>query len=182
VIFTALGLLALALALLVAGIAKSSVLLLMLCLVCTVAAGAVLAVAYSIARRTGLVGAAPGAGGVGAGGVGGPIGAPQGLDPTTAAVVMYVPVDQLPTMSPAGAAMKAAAAAGVNGNGSGSGVGAADGAPLAGYDEMSAEQVGKLVTSGALSESQLQTVREYEAAHAARKTVLDRIDRALYRA
>jgi hypothetical protein len=85
---------------------------------------------------------------------------------------MYVPVEQLPAMAPAAAAMKVGA--GANGNGAAP--------PVAGYDEMTAEQIGKLVTSGALSESQLQSLRDYEEAHAARKTVLDRIDRSLFRA
>jgi hypothetical protein len=174
VIFTALGLLVLAGALLLAGIAKSSVLLLMLSLLSTVAAAAVLALTYSIARRTGLTtGALPAMPAPAAG-------APPTMPPdvNTATVVMYVPVDQLPAMAPAAAAMKVGG--GANGNGTGAGGGAS--APVSGYDDMTAEQVVKLVTSGALNEMQLTAVREYEASHGARKSVLDRIDKVLYRA
>jgi hypothetical protein len=168
VIFTALGLLVLAGALLIAGIAKSSVLLLMLSLLCTVAAVATLAVTYSIARRTGLTtGALPA---MPTPAAGAPPMAGQ------AGVFMYVPVEQLPAMAPAAAAMKVGSAGAGNGNGS------AATAPLAGYDEMTADQVVKLVGSGALSETQLQAVRDYEAGHGARKTVLDRIDKVRYQA
>jgi hypothetical protein len=168
VIFTALGLLVLAGALLIAGVAKSSVLLLMLSLVTTIGACAVLALTYSVARRTGLT-----TGGIGpampaGAGLGAP---PMSGDPNTATVVMYVPVDQLPSIT----APKASGANGIaNGNGKG--------APISDYDAMTAEQVVKLITSGALNEAQLQAVRDYEAAHAARKTVLDRVDKVLYRA
>lgn len=168
-IFTALGLLVLAGALLIAGIAKSSVLLLMLSLISTVAAVATLAVAYSIARRTGLTtGALPAM----------PTPATAGAPPIgQPGVFMYVPIEQLPAMSPAAAA---AVKVGV-GNGKGStGPGAVP--PIAGYDEMTAEQVGALVASGALNDAQLQAVRDYESSHAARKTVLDRIDQTLYQA
>ena len=168
-IFTALGLLVLAGALLIAGIAKSSVLLLMLSLVSTVAAIAVLALTYSIARRTGLTtGALPAMPAPAAG-------APP-TPPGQAAVVMYVPVEQLPAMAPAAAAMKVGGAA--NGNGAAAG----SSPPVAGYDDMTADQIGKLVSSGALSDQQLQALRDYESSHAARKTVLERIDRSLYQA
>lgn len=167
-IFTAIGLLVLGLALLIAGMAKSSVLLLMLSLVSTVAAIAVLAVSYSIARRTGLAsGALPAMPTPAAG-------APPLPGQPGQGVFMYVPVDQIPTMAPA-----AAVHAGGNGNGTGTALAAA---PVAGYDEMTAEQVGKLIASGALNEGQLQALRDYEAAHAARKTVLERIDRSLFNA
>lgn len=168
-IFTALGLLVLGGALLIAGIAKSSVLLLMLSLIATVAAVAVLALTYSIARRTGLTtGALPAMPAPAAGAPPlGPMSPPTG-------VFMYVPVEQIPTMAPAAAAVKVGAS---NGNSAPAGA-----PPVAGYDEMTAEQIGKLVASGALSESQLQALRDYEAGHAGRKTVLDRIDRSLYRA
>jgi hypothetical protein len=170
VIFTALGLLVLAGAMLIAGIAKSSVLLLMLSLLCTVAAVATLAVTYSIARRTGLTtGALPAMPTPAAGAS--PL-------PGQAGVFMYVPVEQLPAMAPAAAAMKVGSAPGGNGNGSA----AAGAPPVAGYDEMTAEQVVKLVGSGALNEGQLQALRDYEAGHSARKTVLDRIDKVLYQA
>lgn len=153
-IFTALGLLVLGAALFIAGIAKSSVPFLMLSLVATAAAGGALAIAYSVARRTGVIPDAP------------PV--PQG------AVVMYVPMDQLPAMAPAAAAMKVGAASSGNGNGNGSA-----GAPIAGYESMTADQVCKLVSSGAFSAEQLAALREYEASHGARKTVLERIDKAL---
>ena len=73
--------------------------------------------------------------------------------------VVYVPMAAMP--------------AGLDGNGSGGG------APVYGYDEMSADQITKLVASGALGEDQLQAMREYEAQHEGRKTVLDRLERAL---
>lgn len=166
-IFTALGLLVLAAAFLIAGIAKSSVAFLMLSLVTTMAAGAALAIAYSIARRSGVIADTGSAAGP-AGGVGAP---PPG------AVVMYVPVDQLPAMSPANA-MKVGAAPST---GNGSAVSGAAAPPIAAYESMTADQVCKLVASGALNEVQLQAVRDYEAAHAGRKTILERIDRTLYR-
>jgi hypothetical protein len=167
VIFTSLGLLVLALALLVTGIVKSSVAFLMLSLLATVAAAALLALTYSVARRTGLTtGALPTPAPA--------MGAPPGGGPGTATVVMYVPVDQLPVMAPAAAAMRVA----TSGNGNGAGANGA-GAPIAGYDDMTAEQVGKLVGSGALSEAQLHSLRLYEAAHAGRRRVIDRIDRVL---
>ena len=48
------------------------------------------------------------------------------------------------------------------------------GAPVVGYDDMTAEQVVRLVRSGALSDEQLGLLVEYEEQHQARKTVLDR--------
>jgi hypothetical protein len=44
---------------------------------------------------------------------------------------------------------------------------------------MTVDQVGKLVGSGALSEAQLHALREYEASHAGRRRVIDRIDSVL---
>lgn len=167
-IFTSLGLLVLALALLITGIVKSSVAFLMLSLLATVAAAALLALTYSVARRTGLTtGAFPTPAPA--------VGAPPGGAPGTATVVMYVPVDQLPAMAPAAAALKVATGAAA-GNGNGAGTAAP---PVAGYDDMTAEQVGKLVNSGALSEAQLHSLREYETGHAGRRRVIDRIDRVL---
>ena len=58
------------------------------------------------------------------------------------------------------------------------GNGAGD-APVLGYDDMSADQIVKLVSSGALGEHALVALRDYEASHEGRKTVLDRVDRAL---
>jgi hypothetical protein len=75
-----------------------------------------------------------------------------------------------------------AAAAAPNG-GSGAdhhnGHGNGNGAPVVGYDGMTADQVIALVASGALTEAQLEIVLEYESAHANRKTVLDRLARVL---
>ena len=48
------------------------------------------------------------------------------------------------------------------------------GAPVVGYDDMTAEQVVRLVRSGALSDEQLGLLVDYEERHQARKTVLDR--------
>jgi polyhydroxyalkanoate synthesis regulator phasin len=56
-------------------------------------------------------------------------------------------------------------------------VGAGTSFPISGYDEMTASQVNKRL--GALSRPELRTVREYEARHANRKSVLEAIDRAL---
>ena len=52
-------------------------------------------------------------------------------------------------------------------------------APVVGYDDMTAEQVVKLIRSGALGQEQLVLLRDYESAHEGRKTVLDRVDREL---
>ncbi len=49
--------------------------------------------------------------------------------------------------------------------------------PIAAYDEMTASQVNKRL--GGLGRPELRTVREYEARHANRKSVLEAIDRAL---
>jgi hypothetical protein len=130
VIFTSLGLLLVALAFLLAGIAKSSVALLMVSLLVTVFAGITLVLVSTAARR--IVEA-------------------QGLNaapPTTT-------VD-LTSFAPAA----------VNGS-----------APIVGYEDMTVEQVVKLIRSGALTGEQLEAVREYEVAHAGRKTVLDRLER-----
>jgi hypothetical protein len=51
------------------------------------------------------------------------------------------------------------------------------GAPVVGYDDMTADQVVRLVRSGALSDGQLVMLVEYEELHQARKTVLDRATR-----
>jgi hypothetical protein len=83
---------------------------------------------------------------------GGPGAAPPGTQP----VLMYVPVD-------------GAGVAPVNGGS----------APITGYDDMTADAITKLVTSGALTDEQLDAVRRYERSHAGRKTVLDRVERAL---
>jgi hypothetical protein len=44
---------------------------------------------------------------------------------------------------------------------------------------MSAQQVVGLIASGALTPDQLAAIRVYETGTAARKTVLDRLDKAL---
>jgi polyhydroxyalkanoate synthesis regulator phasin len=49
--------------------------------------------------------------------------------------------------------------------------------PISAYDEMTASQVNKRLAG--LSRPELRTVREYEARHANRKSVLEAIDRAL---
>ncbi|MGN6168423.1 MAG: hypothetical protein ACTHQQ_09675 [Solirubrobacteraceae bacterium] len=49
--------------------------------------------------------------------------------------------------------------------------------PISGYDEMTASQVNKRLAD--LSRSDLRRVREYEARHANRKSVLEAVDRAL---
>jgi hypothetical protein len=49
--------------------------------------------------------------------------------------------------------------------------------PIAGYDELSAAQVQEKLDG--LSPAELRKLRDYEARHANRKTVLDRIDRKL---
>jgi hypothetical protein len=141
VIFTSLGLLLVALGFLLAGIAKSSVALLMVSLFVTLGAGIVLILVSAAARQ---IVAATG-GGVGV--------ARQEMHP----VVIDLREEQA-----------AATAAAANGR-----------APVVGYDDMTAEQVMKLIRSGALGQDQLSSVRDYEAAHQGRKTVLDRLDREL---
>ena len=56
-------------------------------------------------------------------------------------------------------------------------VGAGASFPISAYDEMTASQVNKRLTD--LSRPELRTVRDYEARHANRKSVLEAIDRAL---
>jgi polyhydroxyalkanoate synthesis regulator phasin len=56
-------------------------------------------------------------------------------------------------------------------------VGAQKSFPISGYDEMTASQVNKRLAG--LSRPDLRGVREYEARHANRKSVLEAIDRAL---
>jgi hypothetical protein len=137
-IFTALGLLVVAAGLLIAGIAKSSVALLMTSLLLTLASGVVLALVLPATRR--LTEATGGGGG----------GGPQLATPQGQPVVLYV--QQAP---PSGA---------TNGH-----------SPIVGYDDMSATQITKLITSGALTDEQLAAVRDYEASHAARRTVLAKL-------
>ncbi len=148
-IFTSLGILVAAGAFLIAGIVRSSIPLLVVSLVATAAAAFILLATADLARRR----AWESSGLPVAAGVGG---GPAGTQP----VVMYVPVAE-----PAGTAT-------LVGNG-------ASGSPFIGYDELTAGQISKLVTGGTLTRDQLDAVRHYEKANAGRKTVLDRVDRAL---
>jgi hypothetical protein len=54
---------------------------------------------------------------------------------------------------------------------------AEQGLPIAGYDDLSAAQVQERLDG--LTPAELRRLRDYEARHANRKTVLDRIDRKL---
>ena len=147
-IFTSLGLIVVAVAFLIAGIAKSSVALLMVSLMLTIASGVVLILVAGAARR--LV-AAQGAS---------PTAAPLPAMPMASEGIMYVPV---PAASGAVGAP--------NGNGSGA-------PPVVGYDAMTADQVVKLIRSGALTAEQLDAIRAYEEARQGRRTVLDAVTRA----
>jgi hypothetical protein len=151
-IFTALGLLVVALGLLVAGIAKSSVALLMTSLLVTIASGVVLALVLPAARKI------AGAQGTTTPGFVTPQGQPVVLyvqQAPTASVTTQQPMIDL-TRSPARDAQ-------------------ADGTPFIGYDLLTAKQVTELIASGSLSDDQLDALREYEASHAARRTVLAKL-------
>lgn len=143
-IFTSLGLILVALAFLIAGIAKSSVPLLMVSLMLTLASGVVLVLVAAAARR--LVEASG-------------VTLPAATAPTSDGI-MYVPVP---------------AASGAVGASTGNGAGAP---PVVGYDTMTADQVVKLVRSGALTADQLDAIRAYEEARQGRRTVLDAVTRA----
>lgn len=149
-IFTSLGLLLTAGGFLLGGIAKSSVTLLIVSLALTVAAGVVLALAAASAR-----GAVPALGGFGGHTAAAPAGQPM---------YMYVPVSTMP-----GAVAGTAVSTGIGNGGPGA-------EPLVGYDSMTAAQLTRLIDSGALSAEQLEAIAAYEARHAARKTVLGRLD------
>ena len=131
-IFTSLGLLLVALGFLIAGIAKSSVALLMVSLFVTIGAGVTLVLVATAARRIveaqGLTSASPAS--------------------TTIDLTGFAPAE----------------------NGA---------APIVGYEVMTVEQVVKLIRSGALTDEQLSALHDYERAHQARKTILDRLDRVL---
>jgi hypothetical protein len=169
-IFGSLALLVAAGGLLAAGIAGSDTGLLIGSFACTAGAGILLLVAYAMARGT--------AAGAQAGTIptaGFPAGMPAPV-PGTQPVLMYVPVGQVPgALQPVGAP--------TGGNGltfpSVDNAAFAPPPPFMGYDDMTADQVVKLVSSGALIPEQLAALREYEAQSHARKTVLDRLDRAL---
>ena len=162
-IFTSLGLLLVAAGFLAAGIAKSSVALLSLSLVITIAAGAMLVMVTAASKR--LPGAAP-AGGA----MPGFAGAPAGGMPSQP-VVMYVPV-QAAQMAPT-AVLPTVVPDGESGDGNGVTP------PVVGYDSMTAAQITKLVGSGALTQDQLLALRAYEESHAARKTVLEGVEAQL---
>jgi hypothetical protein len=159
-IFTSLGILVASLGFLIAGIVRSSIPLLVVSLVGTAVATIVLLATADLARRREWERAGmPVA----------PTGAVAGAPPGTQPVVMYVPV-----------ADAVAVGAGVaSGNGGGAAPAPGGGSPLMGYDDMTADQISKLVSSGALTTEQLVAVRRYEKSNASRKTVLDRLDRAL---
>lgn len=150
-IFTSLGILVAAGAFLIAGIVRSSIPLLVVSLIGTAAAAFILLATADLARRRAWENSGLPVG-AGAGG------APAGTQP----VVMYVPVAE---------AMAPAASGGGNG---------ISGSPIPGYDVMTASQIGKIITSGDLSRDQLDAVRRYEKSHSGRKTILDRVDRALH--
>ena len=145
-IFTSLGLLLVSLGLLVAGIAKSSVTLLMASLACTLVAGIVLATVLPATRR--LQEATAGGSWTG----------PAMQTANGQPVVLYVQPQQLPVTAPTPT------------------IDLRDGQPpIVGYDDMTAQQVTKLIASGVLTDEQLEALREYEAANAARKSVLAKL-------
>jgi len=152
-IFTSLGLLLVSLGLLVAGIAKSSVALLMASLVCTVVAGVVLATVLPATRRLQA-----------ATGTGGPWSGPGMQLPNGQPVVLYVqPQPSSPSSSPSATAEET------------SPIDLRDAAPIVGYESMTAQQITKLIASGALTDEQLEAMRRYEEAHGARKSVLAKL-------
>ena len=170
-IFGSLGLLLAAGGLLAAGIADSNTGLLIGSFVCTALAGILLLITYASARSGAALGARAGSlpGAAFTPGTGVPAAVP-GAQP----VLMYVPVGQVPAnLQPVGAPT------GGNGSSLADDAGFAPAPPFLGYDGMTADQVVKLVSSGALTPEQLTVLREYEATNQARKTVLDRLDRAL---
>jgi hypothetical protein len=149
-IFTALGLLVVAAGLLLAGIAKSSVALLMASLLLTLGAGVVLAMVVPAARK---LAAATGGGA-----------APAFATPQGQPVVLYV--QQAPV-----ATNGAAAPAPIDLTDGGS--------PFVGYDVLTAKQITDLVDGGSLTAAQLVAIREYETANAGRRTVLNRLEKVL---
>ena len=149
-IFTSLGIFIASLCFLIAGIVRSSIPLLVVSLIATVGSIIVLLATADLARRRAWESA------------GLPVvaGGPPGTQP----VVMYVPTTEAAPVTAAPA---------------GNGAANADASPFLGYDDMSAAQVTKLVSSGALTVEQLVAVRRYEMDNAARKSVLERVDRAI---
>jgi hypothetical protein len=169
-IFGSIGLLVAAGGLLAAGITNSNTGLLVGSFACTVVAGVLLLVTYASARSGAALGAQTGLQPAAMPGAGLP-----GAVPGTQPVLMYVPVGQVPgVLQPVGAP--------TGGNGASLALdpGAfAPAPPFLGYDEMTADQVVKLVASGALTPEQLEALRRYEGEGQARKTILDKLDRAL---
>jgi hypothetical protein len=149
-IFTSLGLLLVAAGMLLAGIAKSSVALLMTSLALTIGAGIVLAMVLPSARKLSA-----------ATGNGGP--AFAATNGNGQPVVLYV--QQAPTAT----AVQPVVTETIDLT--------SDGSPFVGYDLLTAKQVTDLIAGGTLSDAQLAAVREYEAGHAARRTVLARLDK-----
>jgi hypothetical protein len=144
-IFTALGLLLVAAGLLVAGIAKSSVALLMTSLLLTIASGVVLALVLPAARKLAAT-------------TGEPAATPGFVTPQGQPVVLYV--QQAPAATTAVQPT----------------IDLTDGgSPFVGYDLLTAKQVNELIASGSLTDEQLAAVRDYEASHAARSTVLAKL-------
>jgi hypothetical protein len=171
-IFGSLGLLVVAGGLLAGGIAKSSTNYLVGSFLCTLLAGALLLIAYAAARTKLGTAASATPGGNPLANFSGVPPAAQGLQP----IVMYLPASQVPAgFQPAPA--PAAVLAGNGGRPMEDGFAPAP--PFLGYDEMTAEQVVKLISSGALTDAQLRALRDYEAGGAARKTVLDKLERAI---
>ena len=159
-IFTSLGMLVVAACFFIAGLLKSSIPLLVVSLVGTAGATILLLATADLARRKAWSDTA---------------GAPTAANPAVGAttpVLVYVPADQLPQVMD-GASNGHAPASG-NGHGQ-----SRSGPPIVGYDDMTADQVARLIASGALSDEQLAAVRSYEQDGQARKTVLDRVDKAL---
>lgn len=151
-IFTSLGMFIASLCFLIAGIVRSSVPLLVVSLVATVVAAFVLLATADLARRRAWEASGLPTAMANASG-----GGPPGTQP----VIMYVPTTEAAPVAAAG------------------GNGAPAASPFLGYDDMSAAQVTKLVSSGALTTEQLVAVRRYETDNAARKSVLERVDRAI---
>jgi len=56
---------------------------------------------------------------------------------------------------------------------------AADAPPIAGYDEMTAAEIARVVGTGSLTKPALAALLAYEASHATRTTVITSLERAL---
>jgi hypothetical protein len=160
-IFGSLGLLVISTVLLGFGIARSSVTMLVCALLAAAVAALLLLAAYQ-AHKARL--AAAGGGGIA------PV-APMGAMPGMMAggqPIYFVPVmadGQAFTPMPA-------QTTGGNGHTAGGAPASNGGAPLVGYDDMTATQLVRLIASGALSDDQMRAIATYEETHQARKTVL----------